>query len=490
MDDFNVKLPLAESYNERNILGATAVAAGFDQRKLNSVYEIAVNPQNGKNTLYLAKRPGVAKANGTFGTAGSTRTAYGITAKPNAAGADDQWVLSVTSGANSADVSDSAGTTTITSGATSISDISRTLISNVEFVVVGVATSPQTFWYSSAIGSWTQITNSVFTALTLQSQMQHMDGYAFVLESFNNNIWNSDLNSLANWTATSFIRKTIQQDRPSALMKYKNQIIAFGRETCQMYANAGNPSGSPLVSIPNLGGRWGATTGGNVIGDRLYWLGGGGGGIAYGTTPQGVFSYNGQTIEKVSTPFIDKMVLEGGQTPVSFPFYGQTAVAIRITSGSATRARWLMFFPQYNEWFEWESDVFTPLNNAGAFLGGSFTGNKLDNKTYVFDFTNRWQDDGIDYTQTHQFRLPGEDGSRHFMSEYGVVGDTTAGAPNLNIAFSDDDDVTFQTARTIDMTKQKKTVFRGGSFYKRTVRITTAAGNYPCRLTEFIARVK
>ena len=80
--------------------------------------------------------------------------------------------------------------------------------------------------------------------------MEFMDGYAFVLDNTLKAIYNSDLNSLANWTAANYIVKQIQQDEGRGLAKFGKLILAFGWETMEAFANAGNPTGSPLVSVP------------------------------------------------------------------------------------------------------------------------------------------------------------------------------------------------------------------------------------------------
>src|SRR5258706_1418419 len=75
IDEPNIIIPLASSYNERGVAGYThAVTNSEDQRKINCFYELAKNAATGKGTLTLAKRPGVTVFTDTYGT--STQLSY------------------------------------------------------------------------------------------------------------------------------------------------------------------------------------------------------------------------------------------------------------------------------------------------------------------------------------------------------------------------------------------------------------------------------
>ena len=89
---------------------------------------------------------------------------------------------------------------------------------------------------------------------------------------------------------------------------------------------------------------------------------------------------------------------------------------------------------------------------------------------------------------THQFKLPGADNARNFMSWAGVRADTAASASNLGVAFSDDDYATFSTARNIDLSSANKRISACGSYINRAVRLTHSA-NLACRLEAFLARI-
>jgi hypothetical protein len=504
----NVKLPLAMTYNQRNNAGFTKAQAGVDQRKVNCLYEIGENDISGNKTLHLVKRPGPTDNSTDF--TGSGSVGYLVAQGPfNLAPSATPWLFHKSTG-NVIAVNDASGTGVdlLTDANYAPAYVDSTYISGTSTVLVQLRkdyATAQKCYYASDIDTWTQITDSDFTGLVHRGKIEHLDGYAFVLSS-TNNIYNSDLNSLSAWQSQNFIKKQIQQDTPTGLAKFKQHILAFGMESVEVFYNAGNQTGSPLSRIPNLqakiglgapSGMYGSAPSRHthyycVIGNILYFVGKRSptffGTDTQGLSGNGLFAYNGQTFEKVSNDYADKLLTYNGDIvgPYSvnaFPVNGHMAVAIQWTAPSATTQKWLMYFPEWKEWFEWESTAFGPVNCGDWFMKPGIA------RATAFRTPDTWTDNGGNFTMTVQFRLPGEDGSRKRMPMYGVVGDTDTSANNLEVSFSDDDDANFSTARNIDMTSQRKLLFRGGAFYKRTMRLVSTNAR-PLRLKEFVARVE
>lgn len=493
-DEPNVILPLATSYNERGVAGFThTVTNSEDQRKINCFYELAKNAMTGKGTLTLAKRPGVQVGSGSFGS--STQATFLIARAPSSALNATPWIFSRVT--NDIRVSDSSVTTVIVTAATYYPTyIDKTIISGAETLVLQIEATPtsthRVFFSSGAIGAaWTEIVDADFTGLSHRGKMEHMDGFAFILAS-DNKIYNSDTNSLANWTATSFIAKQIIQDSPLGLAKLNNQIIAFGETTMEVFYNAGNTTGSPLLPVRHLHQRIGlakSTTSTStthyyaVVGDRLYFAGRRAGGVG----SVGVFAYDGQRVEKVSTPYIDKIFSENGSCALIYPvgFGGASAIAFSLqTIGDS---RWFMFFPDYKEWFEWASDVFRPTNNGHYFVGSGSA--SLSDKVYSFAQSDNWQDNAVSYAWSTQFKLPANGSARKFMPMYGVDADTDTSANSLTVEISTDDSKTFSTLGTIDQTQDRKVLFRGGSFRRAHIRLGNTNAR-PSRLHNFLARIE
>lgn len=489
LDEPNVVLPLAASYNTRGIAGFTnAVTNAIDQRKINSTYDVVKNALTGKPTLYLVKRPGVADVGSTYGTTGQIAYLWEVGAGATTNAAANRWVFS-TSG-NDIRASDTSTTTVIaTAAGYAPTFVDKTQISGTDTLLVQLrnASGTQTAWHSTAIGTFTQISDADFTGLAHQGKIEHLDGYAFV--STRNRIYNSDLNSLAAWGVNSYIARQTTQDIGTGLAKLGGQIISFGTATMEVFRNAGNPIGSPLEAMPELAKDYGLAstivTGMRhyyaTLEGRIYWR---------GSNPTGVFAYNGQAVEKVSTPAIDKILAERQHYFVStIGFQGKRAIVIGLDLPEATTQRALLFFPAWNEWFEWSSTVFiaqTSPRLEDVCLGVGANQHKL---YAISTATGNWQDAGSDYTWTHQFKMPKKGNGIERMHMFGLKGDTSRSAQSISVQFSDDDDQNFSTARTIDMTGDKKALYGCGAY--RTARTTRLSytGSLDVRIENALARV-
>jgi hypothetical protein len=114
---------------------------------------------------------------------------------------------------NDCRASDASTTTVIvTAAGYAPAYVDKTAISGVDTLVVQLrnASGTQTAWYSSAIGTFTQINDSDFTSLAHQGKIEHLDGYAFI--ATRNRIYSSDINSLSSWNAASYIDRQSKQD--------------------------------------------------------------------------------------------------------------------------------------------------------------------------------------------------------------------------------------------------------------------------------------
>lgn len=494
VDQPNLVIPLASSYNTRGQnASANVFTNGIDQRKVNSYYETIRNSLTGRATSYLVKRPGVVDSGSTFGTSG--QNAYLVSRAPGGVsdGASDAWVFSK----SGSDLRASSSTTTtviMTDSSMTPAYVGMTSLNGTEtlvFEATDSAVGVRRTFYSTAIGTFTEITDTDFTSRVQYGNMEFMDGYGFYLSS-NNRIYNSDQNTLASWGANNYITKAITQDTGiGGLMRFVNQLLVFGDDTVEVFRNAGNATGSPLVRVPELHQRIGLRPpdrfGGHyyaIIGQRLFFVGRTGGG--YITANNAVFAYDGARYEKVSTPAIEKILASDAGTSVNkIAFAGKPALAIAVDAVGATTQRWLMFFPDDNEWFEWNSTVFKPVNSGRWFLGVGSNQHKLYE---IQSATDNWQDAGTDYTMTHQFKLPSDGSHRKFMSMCGVIGDTARSTSSLNVSFSDDDWQTSFSMGAIDMTSAKKALFRCGSYSDRGVKLTHT-GNTELRLEKFVAKL-
>lgn len=490
----NLIIPLANSYNQRGLSSYTNAQAGVDQRKINCIYEEEVNAGTGAKTLYLVKRPGVTAFGSTFGA--TSQKAYLVATPPLASAGAFPWVVS--KDGNNLNVSDANSvTTTLFTSASAYTPCfyDKTLISGVDNIILqfrlgGGAANAQRVFYGTAIATWTEITDGDFTALLHRGKMEHMDGYAFILAS-DNKIYNSDLNSIANWTPANFLAKQIKLDYPVTLAKLGNQILAFGEETMEVFYNAGNASGSPLSPIKQLFKNVGmllTSTGQThtyaVHKNILYFVGK----VAGELASVGVFAYDGANVIKISTKAVDSMLGELiGNSSVSSVnvsgFAGTSEIAIGLSLPTSSTQNWISYSIDWKDWFERTSTVFSPVNTSGNHVGVGPT-----NKVYVFASTDKWQDDTTSYQYATQFKLPSRGPNRARMQEFGVIGDTKA-ANTLTVEVSDDDFQNWVTKATLDLSTVRKSTVRGGTYIDRAIRLSNTNA-LETRLQSFVALVK
>jgi hypothetical protein len=74
-----------------------------------------------------------------------------------------------------------------------------------------------------------------------------IDGYLFLAKAGTGDIYNSDLNDPALWTAGSFISSELYPDDVVALVKVNNYLLAIGKEGSEFFYDAANATASPLA---------------------------------------------------------------------------------------------------------------------------------------------------------------------------------------------------------------------------------------------------
>jgi len=492
-----VEMPLILSYDTRNTLAYAAIAK--DQRRVNCYYEIT-RPIIGQQApdAALVRRPGVTDFGGAYGSSG--QVPYLVCANPaNTWATPTPWVFTKDS-SNVIKVHDGSTSTTILTSADYVPRFVGVVnISGTDNVVLQLqnTASPegapsQRIYKSTTIATWTEITDADLTALKMRGQMEFMDGYAFIATG-NGRIYQSEVNSLTSWVDTDYLTKGITHDTTQGLMKHKNQILIAGRETLEVYTNQGNATGSVLervgFSTQRIGLAGTAGADGTLSGKTHYYATVGGliffAGRFGGNAPSiNLIAYDGNRFEKVSRTYEDKILSSTEVYSVNrVPFMGKVGVAFQLTAPTATTQKALVFVPDVNDWFEWESTVFSVVNNGVHFLGST-----TPTKLYHFPASNVYQDAGTSFDMIAQFRFPRTNDNRITMNECGFVADTLA-SNTLSVQFSDDDGATFGSANTIDLSEVKKRFKRCGTFRERLIRVTHS-GSGEVRLHRFYADVE
>ena len=498
--DPNVILALAASYDTRGGDGYQTIRDGRDQQKINSMYEPVKNSFSGRTKLLLTNRPGF----------GLLSPLSGLTSSDTQYIRSDVGYIAGISGTSTKTWSANS-TVTVTSG-TAVAPIfsSETNLSGVIHSVLQVRNSLSNFWrafYTSSDGNtWTEIGHANYTSgVAWVGKMEHLDGFGLQMNT-SNQIRNSSVNTLADWGGSDYVTKSVEQDSARGLVRHGKILLAFGADTVEGFYNAGRKNGSPLAPIrqafdqiglaadtdPTLQRSYSA-----YLGGRTYFLGSRGSRSvlgANGFTPS-LFAFDGSRFEKVSPPFIDKILTTEGTGEVvsvtnvqAVGVFGKYGIAISLVNPSSTTQRALFFFPDWNDWFEWTSTAFQFVGSVDTFLGIRLTTTATRTGAWTVD---NWTDAGTSYTMLHQFKLPKEDNSKLRMDFAGLVGDTALDNANANVStsLSYDGYSTFTYVGAINMAGQDKSLSRLGAFKEAEVKLEYS-GSTQIRLEKFVARVR
>ena len=491
-----VSVPLTLSYDTRGVASYSAMQNGKDQRRVNCHYEITRTAVDTQPDIALARRPGVTVDSNTYGA--TTQSIYLVGRDPNSSWDPTPWAI-VKDGSDNKVVSSATAVTLLTDATYYPRFISYTNISGTKYAIVQLqnkadpATAPaQKIYYAASINGWSQMT---LNGVAARGSMEHLDGFGFIMDD-DSRIYQTSLNALTQVVSTDYISKSNTQYPAQGIIKHGARILAFTTHDVEVFRNAGNATGSVLERVQNSESEIGLNTlaGGGTsidgktnyytrVGDLSFFVGRYGG----GKNDASLIAFDGNRFAKISKPYEDTLLSSTTLYSIStVTFGGKVAVAISTTAPTATTQRWLMFFPDINEWFEWESTVFGPRNN-GLYYAGHGTG--LSNKLYIFDAIDQWTDAGTNFTMTAQFRLPFSDLNRKTMYRCGVIADTVSSSQNLAVSFSNDDGANWTTARNIDISTGRKELYRCGTFRERFVRLThTDTGEV--RLRRFYAEVR
>jgi hypothetical protein len=269
----------------------------------------------------------------------------------------------------------------------------------------------------------------------------------------NGKIWNSDINSLANWTASAFNTAQSYPDGGCGLGRYKDLIVAFGKSSIEFFQDVGLTP-SPIISIGNSINRIGAvspsTTSAQTVfqtGNTIYFIG-----VNSETGQKGFYRINGFIAEKVSNPAIDKLINLATITGItgSFTTHGVAHILMYTAIGAAKKHCYCI---DTNTW--WILTVagdITPMAIVGS-LGVSAFNVSSDAKIYSIYPTNPlYQDAGVAYTQTIQLEnMDMGTQNRKIWKRIRPICDPQTTISNLSISYSDDDHATYSTARNIDL---------------------------------------
>jgi hypothetical protein len=340
--------------------------------------------------------------------------------------------------------------------------------------------------------AFTKVTDANYTGTTVAQGIAYLDGVYYAMR-VDGQVIGSAINDPTTWPALDFVQADVTYNAGVTVLRHLNYIIGFYNAGTQVFwdANAApNGSGIALQPVLNASFTTGCFNGATVVElyDVSYWV---------ATTAQfgrTIQTFQGLSMVKISTPFIDKILNQPTLTNLStmwafgFQISGHIFYVLTIPVLNVT----LAYDVNTQNWSTWSSVVggveqyFTgrfyqnEQGQSSGVIGDSLmdtsTGKQMVMlpSTYV-DATGPINVTSIsppyDWNTSNYKRF-------NYISQLGDFINTM-----VNISFSDDDYQSFSTPRAMQLVGPRNQLRGGGSSRRRAWKLTHQ-DNTPLRIGE------
>lgn len=572
-----VRIPLVGSFNQRGIDGSAALNLNEDQRFLNCVFAVVQNPITGKSSLYVEKRYGWSQDSMVSTGIASTGlikpqlfnaplSAFGETNSNIYVGTVNVGVITgralhftetLISATSNVLIKSSDGTgwyytfgakdvltyTGFTSSGqltvSTIADTSgiypgqlitgNTIGAGARVSTVSFGTSTITLTVANTANSTGALITKEPVAKLLSSNFNSSvstyvsafavkDGFHFYTTD-DGYLNNSDLNTFLAYQATGKVAVQASPDPSVGVAVQKNAVVAFGLATKEVFQNAGNAQGSPLLPVPQLTEYIGCLGQRSItqIEDEIFWV------ASPSEGDVGVYRMTGYNSVRISPSWVDKIIgtaaTNGSIYASSFRAGGYAYAAFTISiaqdgpasdllleSGDyllletgdrivleatsaqvASFVRKLVYNTKLNIWSEWDDSVATFIDSVGSGTNNQLIATsrfKTGGKIYRIDPVSLgavYQDDGTNYsTEIRTAKIDFGTGNKKYVDELELVADTVS-TGTVTIYYSDDDYQTWSAGQTIDLSRDDKRITRLGSHYNTRAYKLVHSANAPFR---------
>lgn len=471
-----------ESYQNRNI---STYEGGdltdYDAYSQNCIFTEDEKGISGKKVLRIDRRPGLLSSiqDTNFDSIYGFYNWFGY----SSAGQTVYWGYKTTTDKICVD-----GVTTYShANVTNINYVSETLNSSGTTSLIWTRAADA--WIYPKAGAVAQIAT---VPATMVGGFAHIDGWSFIAANTTggSRIYNSTLNDpTAGYS--DYVAVNIHPDPLVTVIKYKNFCLAFGSESVEWFQVTDNEFGSPLKRVPQYFSKVGllpvnGTNGVPCIdsgNDTIYWISAG----DDSGSPQ-VWTMEGTTPKKISTPSVEKILKQSFSTLCIkyFTLYGSKYLAIPIkdTTGGSTNNYAFIYSLDLNHWHLWYSTDTASIN------WGSINNLVVSSQVAtILSSANKYAffPEGASRTTTEFGTTLGNqvivtspyDGGtmrKKFCNRLRVLRSLEGGANDtLSIQYSDDDYVTWSTARTIKLSNPQDRLSNLGSFIKRAWKVTNSS---------------
>ena len=344
---------------------------------------------------------------------------------------------------------------------------------------------------SNAAGSGAYVTaslNGFPSGVQLVPGAPYLDTYT-VIAGVNGEIFTSDPNNPTKWNALNYITAESEPDALVGISKHLNYIVTFGQWSIDWYYDGGNYPGSPLTYAPTYKIEMGCANGNSIQAFQNIML-------FIGTSREdgaSVYKIEGQVPQKVSTPYIDRILNRSTLASVrtyAFRLNGHTFYVLTLHDLNLT----LVFDVNEQTWQQWTmfaiGDADSGINGiyAEQYFRPSFFAD-VNGTYFVLD-----DDNGKLYTMSSSYYtdagasiylrsvtdiIDNETTKRKFYNRLEIVGDKIPAT--LFVRHTSDDYVSWSNYRSINLNSPRSQIYQSGASRRRAWEFLIT-DNQPIRL--------
>jgi hypothetical protein len=318
---------------------------------------------------------------------------------------------------------------------------------------------------------------NAFPVGSLAAGAAYFDTYA-VVAGTNGQIYTSNTNDPTTWNGLNYITAQADPDALVGVAKHLNYILSFGTTSVEFFYDAGTYPGSPLANAPSYKIELGCANGNSIVSFQgiTAWVG------TSNELGTSVYSISGAAPEKISTPFIDRILHNSdlsNLTAYSMRINGHTFYVLTIYDLNVT----IVYDFNEKTWCQW-----TSWSASEQYFKPSYF-SAVANTYYLLDYSsgtlynlsdNNYNDSGLPiYYRVVTDNTDSNTTKRKFYQRVEIIGDKIPAV--MQIRHSDNDYKTWSNYRQVDLSKERAQIYQVGAARRRAWEFL-CTDNQPLRL--------
>ena len=319
-------------------------------------------------------------------------------------------------------------------------------------------------------------------AMALAPGAVFIDGYTVVATTAGQ-VFNSAIENPTSWNPLDYITAEADPDKIEGIIKHLNYIVVFGQWGTEFFYDAANPTGSPFLRNDGFKSEIGTPCGDclTLLPQVVMYVG------SSKTHGKSAYLLDGVSPKRVSTRYIDKYLnacTSNDFQGLSFRIDGHSFYLVTMPSLDLT----LVYDLDEQKWYQWTSyysaaeHAFT-MWTATEFNAATYGLHATNGTLYQIDPTVASDDSVAIYWRVITNRLDSGTMNRKFYKKAQIVGDKVSAT--MIISHSGDDYQTWSTARTVDLSKNTRSILYQCGWDRRRAWQFLVTDNVLLRFSDF-----